>query len=55
MGNMPYCRFFNTLSDLRDCYDHMDDDKELSSEEERAKEKLIKLCGRIFDDYGDEE
>ena len=50
MGNMSYCRFQNTLQDLRDCYENMDN--ELSEEEKKAQEKLIKLCVDIACDYG---
>ncbi len=53
MGNMSYCRFSNTLSNLCDCYDNMDEGG-LSEEESKARKRLIKLCGQIFDDYGDE-
>jgi len=53
MSNMAYCRFSNTLSDLRDCYEHMDEDPS-STEEKRAKERLIKLCEEIAMDYGEQ-
>jgi hypothetical protein len=53
MSNMSYCRFSNTVGDLRDCYENMDVG-DLSEEETRARKRLIKLCGQIFDDYGDE-
>ena len=53
MSNMEYCRFQNTLADLRDCYAHMDD--RLTEEEQEAMNKLVKLCQRIADDYGDGE
>jgi len=53
MGNMSYCRFENTLRDLQDCYDHMDE--ELSPNEEKCKEKLIEICQLIVNDYGEEE
>ena len=46
MSNMSYCRFQNTLEDVRDCYDHMDD--ELSEEEQLARDKLITLCRMIY-------
>jgi len=49
MANMSYCRFSNTLSDLKDCYEAMDD--ELSDEERKARLKLIKLCVAIASDY----
>lgn len=52
MSNMSYCRFHNTLQDLKDCYEHMDDE-DLSEEEKKARDKLIKLCGDINWDYND--
>lgn len=53
MGNMSYCRFRNTLEDLRDCEESMNDEPD-SEGEQKARIKLIKLCRRIADDYGDE-
>lgn len=53
MGNMSYCRFQNTLNDLRDCYDAWGDEVE-STEETVAKRLLLKLCKQIVDDYCDE-
>ncbi len=54
MSNMGYCRFQNTLPDLQDCYDHMDnlDHEDFASDEARARSKIIKLAKRIIDDYG---
>lgn len=53
MANMSYCRFQNTLSDLRDCYENWDDAE--SDEEKVARKKLLKLCRKIADDImGDE-
>lgn len=59
---MSYCRFQNTVADLRDCYDNFDeiaiqhpdaltdnDQREL-----RCREQLIKLCVQIALDYGQE-
>lgn len=46
MTNMSYCRFQNTLSDLWDCYENMDNCSD-SEEELSAKEQLIKLCEKI--------
>lgn len=54
MSNMSYCRFENTLQDLRDCYDNWDEERDLSPEEEKARERMLKLCKRIWEDYGDE-
>jgi L-asparaginase II len=55
MGNMSYCRFQNTLGDLRDCYEHMDSGNELSPEEQKARERLIKLCVDIAADFGEQD
>jgi len=55
MPNMSYCRFTNTLADLRDVYDHMDDDEELNFEEKSARKQLIQLCEDIAAEYGEEE
>ena len=49
MANMDYCKFTNTLQDLRQCYEAIDD-CDLSEEEEKARTKLIKLCMKIADD-----
>ena len=54
MANMSYCRFENTLGDLRDCYEHMDD-SDLSESETKARAKLIIECVDLAGDYGDEE
>ena len=50
MANMSYCRFQNTLQDLRECYEHMDD-SDLSDEEKAARKRLAKLCDQIASDY----
>lgn len=50
MANMSYCRFQNTLQDLRDCYDNMDDD-DLSDAETNARYWLLKMCDQIASDY----
>jgi hypothetical protein len=52
MANMSYCRFQNTLGDLEDCVEHIED--ELRSEDEReARKDLIALCLRIAGEYGE--
>ena len=53
MANMSYCRFQNTLTDLRDCYDHIDD-PELSSEEDEARQNLTKLCSKISIEFDED-
>ncbi len=50
MANMSHCRFQNTLEDLRDCYDNLDD-SDLSEEEAKARKRLVKVCQSIVDDY----
>ena len=54
MANMSYCRFQNTVSDLRDCYDHMDDKIEDDSAESKARRRMIRIACDIADDYGHE-
>lgn len=59
MANMSYCRFTNTLQDLRDCVQALEDvdgniDEIESKEEQAAARKLIKLCVLIAGDYDDE-
>jgi hypothetical protein len=61
MANMSYCRFQNTLSDLRDCYRHLDEmgengeEGELSKDEQAAAEELVALCTQVHEMYGVEE
>ena len=54
MGNMSYCRFRNTLMDLDDCYNHLED-IDLDTGEQRARKSLINLCKEIAAIYGEEE
>ena len=50
--NMSYCRFRNTLNDLQDCYDNMEEVlEEYSDEEVLARERLVRLCEEISDRY----
>ena len=49
MANMSYCQFENTVSDLEDCWDNFD--VETSREENRARQRLIKLCHEIARNY----
>ncbi len=61
MANMSYCRFHNTLTDLRDCEGALEDFLEndenvISSDEERRKAKsLIQLCHEIADKWEPED
>lgn len=51
MSNISYCRFQNALNDLEDCYEALGNNENLSSEEQSAAIRLIKLCGDIFGDF----
>jgi len=53
MSNMSYCRFRNTLYDLRDCFENLYDD--LDPEEDLARNKLILLCANIVSNFDDDE
>ena len=55
MTNMSYCRFQNTIADLRDCQDALDegvlDDKGFSPDERKAALRLIRICKEIADAF----
>jgi hypothetical protein len=55
MSNMSYVRFQNTLQDLRDCANALEEIDgnlaELSKEEARAANALIQLCADICNGY----
>lgn len=57
MSNMSYCKFQNTLPDLRDCADALFDSdgdlSDLSEEEQHAARALIRLCCEIAEGFGD--
>ena len=53
MSSMSYCRFENTLGDLEDCWDAIDDE-DLSGTEKRARLRLIELCVKIAERHGHE-
>ena len=60
MTNMSYCRFQNTLEDLRDCAEYIlsgedDDGEELSREEERARQHMIKLIRKLAVELEEQE
>lgn len=46
---MSYCRFYNTLQDLKDCYYNIEDVENMSFEEKRARKQLIEICMDIAD------
>lgn len=57
MANMSYCRFHNTLADLYDCKNALEDfinndENVISSDDERRKAKrLIEVCKEIADNF----
>lgn len=61
MANMSYCRFENTLTDLRDCQEALEDfinndENVISSDEERRKAKeLIDVCRQIADAFDESD
>lgn len=53
MSNMSYCRFSNTVNDLYDCFDNMDEQTdELSDGERKARLELIQICCDICNNNG---
>jgi hypothetical protein len=52
MSNMSYCRFENTLRDLRDCFEHMNE--KLSNDEAIARQRMIELCENILTECCDD-
>lgn len=48
--NMSYCRFQNTLADLKDCYYNIEEVEDMSAEEKRARKQLIELCAEIAEE-----
>jgi len=57
MPNMSYCRYHNTLIDLRDCWSNWyeQDDSELSKEEKQAKARMKKLILEMASELEQEE
>ena len=51
MGNMSYCRFENTMSDLKDCLRHIDCKAE-NSHDESARQEMLELFREINEDWG---
>jgi hypothetical protein len=56
MPNMSYCRFENTLKDLRDCYDALSENgfEDLSESERRYAIRMVQMCKAITEDFIDE-
>lgn len=43
MSNMSYCRFENTLGDLQDCWDAIEDDLDVKEMSETETEALVDM------------
>ena len=50
MSNMSYCKFRNTLEDLRDCIINLED-HELSHEEALARYQMVKSIAALAERY----
>ena len=49
--NMSYCRYENTVEDMVDAIDHLSDVDDLSDEEEAARNKFIRLCHFVAENW----
>jgi GTP cyclohydrolase I len=49
---MSYCRFENTLSDLEDCIQAINDRDSLSEREADALEAMLQAIGELLEDEG---
>lgn len=63
MPSMDYCKFENTLTDLRNCKEDLDDSWGIENVEEKNEDNpyerrsiraLVQLCVDIAEEYGDE-
>lgn len=59
MSNMSYCRFRNTLPDLKDCaeamYEIADGHETLDNDEEkRARKAILRICVELAEAFGHE-
>ena len=48
---MSYCRFRNTLKDLRECEEAWEED-DLDDEELKARDRMLEICKNIVRNYG---
>lgn len=54
MANMSYCRFNNTLSDLEDCREALENQNISSLTEKRKAKRLLKVCREIADNFDED-
>ena len=50
MGNMSYCRFENTMNDLRDCLRHIDYKAE-NPRDEQERQAMLELFRETYEDW----
>ena len=50
MGNMSYCRFENTMNDLRDCLRHINRKAENEHDEE-SRWEMIQLFTEVAEEF----
>ena len=50
MPNMSYCRFENTMRDLRDCLNHINNEAENNHDEE-ARWEMIQLFTEVAEEF----
>ena len=56
MPNMHYCRFINTVDDLKECITSIDEREPVSQEEHKARQELIAMMTNfVFDNMIDDE
>lgn len=64
MANMKYCRFENTVRDMEDCIEALEEvswdlasmmDDASSDFESRAMKKFISLCSQVAEMFADED
>lgn len=53
--NMSYCRFHNTLADLKDCEEALYNSEELTEDETKSAKRLLKICENISNDFTEED
>ena len=54
MANMSYCRFHNTVLDLEDCKEALENGDISSLKEKNSAKGLIELCREIADNFDDD-
>ena len=50
MGNMSYCRFENTMNDLRDCLRHINREAENTRDDE-SRWEMIQLFTEVAEEF----